>query len=385
MAQHGAFGRIRFGVFEADLQSKELFKEGKRVPLANQSFVALAALLEHPGQLVSREELRKRLWPDNRVVEFDQGLNAIINRLRDAMGEGPAGAGLIETLPRRGYRFIGTLQETPASEARNQARTKIIVSGLVIGMCALASLAAVLLTVRGHSQTGDPKMGNLKLRPLTSLEGREVAPQLISRKGELLFAWNGEAAAAGRFDLYSKGIDSERLVRITHNPAVALHAAFAPDGKQIALARKDENHSGVYLVTPAGGQERLLAAADFLDEPFMQVSWSPDAQQVAYATQESDGWSHIQLSDVTGPGKRKLANPAGCADAGTPAFSPDGRWLAFICTSSVALYNVYVTDLVCGPLNEVSLTGLRPSASASQISGLPERVDSKAMRDPSGE
>src|SRR5690242_385258 len=110
MAQYGADGRIRFGVFEADLESKELFKEGKRVPLANQSFVALATLLERPGQLVSREELRKRLWPDNRVVEFDQGLNAIINRLREAMGDGPAGAGLIETLPRRGYRFIGTLE-----------------------------------------------------------------------------------------------------------------------------------------------------------------------------------------------------------------------------------------------------------------------------------
>ena len=87
MPEKGASdGRIRFGSFEADPQTKELFKEGARIPLANQSFIALVTLLERPGQLVSREELRQRLWPDNRVVDFDQGMNAIINRLREALG-----------------------------------------------------------------------------------------------------------------------------------------------------------------------------------------------------------------------------------------------------------------------------------------------------------
>src|SRR3977135_595453 len=101
--------RIRFGAFEADLRSGELFKEGRRVPLPNQSFLALSALLEQPGQLVSREALRARLWPDKRVVEFEQGLNAIINRLRDALGDSAGNARFIETLPRRGYRFIAAI------------------------------------------------------------------------------------------------------------------------------------------------------------------------------------------------------------------------------------------------------------------------------------
>ena len=75
--------------------------------LPNQSFQALAALLEKPAQLVTRDELRGRLWPDNRVVEFEQGLNAIINRLREALGDSAESPRFFETLPRRGYRFIG--------------------------------------------------------------------------------------------------------------------------------------------------------------------------------------------------------------------------------------------------------------------------------------
>src|SRR5882757_6839174 len=90
-------GRIRFGAFEADPRSGELFKDGQRVPLPNQSFLALSALRERPGQLVSREELRGRLWPDNRVVEFEQGLNAIINRLREALRDSAGNAQFIET------------------------------------------------------------------------------------------------------------------------------------------------------------------------------------------------------------------------------------------------------------------------------------------------
>src|SRR5262245_10181049 len=101
--------RIRFAGFEVDLQSQELFRDGTLVRLPNQSFLALAALLERPGMLVTREELRTRLWPDNRVVEFEQGLNAIINRLREALGDSAESPRFIETLPRRGYRFIGSL------------------------------------------------------------------------------------------------------------------------------------------------------------------------------------------------------------------------------------------------------------------------------------
>jgi Tol biopolymer transport system component/DNA-binding winged helix-turn-helix (wHTH) protein len=355
MAEKGPLdARIRFGAFEADLRTKELFKDGRRVALANQSFVALATLLERPGQLVSREELRQRLWPDNRVVEFDQGLNAIINRLRDALGS----PGLIETLPRRGYRFTGTVQDEQDVEAppRGPQRQRAPVYGLAIALCVLIAVATVLLSRGGHQEPGNP--GNLKVTPLTSLVGREVSPGFSPKGDELVFAWNGAADAGGRFDLYSRGIDSERLLRITRDPALALHAAWAPGATRIALARTTDKDSGVYLATPEGGSERLLSATDFLNEPFMQLSWSPDGRQVAYATVDSDGWSHIYLVDVAGGQKRLLRKPPACADAGIPAFSPDGRWLAFACTTSVAVYDVDVTDLATGATRSlISLQG----------------------------
>jgi DNA-binding winged helix-turn-helix (wHTH) protein len=104
---------VGFGVYEADLRSGELRKQGQRVRLPEQPFQVLAILLEHPGELVTRESLKKRLWPDRTFVDFEQGLNAAVKRLREALDDSAETPRLIETLPRRGYRFIGSLATKP--------------------------------------------------------------------------------------------------------------------------------------------------------------------------------------------------------------------------------------------------------------------------------
>src|SRR5437762_6663202 len=112
MEAHLRLGRtvVRFGLFQLDLFSRELYKRGRRVKLQDQPFQILAMLLEQPGQLVTREDLRQRLWPAETVVGFDDGLNAAIRRLRFALCDSPERPKFIETLPRRGYRFIGHLE-----------------------------------------------------------------------------------------------------------------------------------------------------------------------------------------------------------------------------------------------------------------------------------
>ena len=109
---------ICFGDFSVDLSAGMLLKHGVRVRLREQSFRVLASLLEHPGQVITREDLQRRLWPADVFVDFENNLNAAIGRLREALGDCADHARFIETLPKRGYRFIGTLvNETPAPRA----------------------------------------------------------------------------------------------------------------------------------------------------------------------------------------------------------------------------------------------------------------------------
>src|SRR5712692_8864866 len=100
---------VRFGPFEANFTTGELRKHGIRVKLQEQPFQVLKILLARPGELVTREEIRQRLWPSGTFVDFDNGLNAAVNRLREALGDSAEHPKFIETLPRRGYRFIGAL------------------------------------------------------------------------------------------------------------------------------------------------------------------------------------------------------------------------------------------------------------------------------------
>jgi Tol biopolymer transport system component/DNA-binding winged helix-turn-helix (wHTH) protein len=115
--QEFAAGQPRFGVFTFDLRTGELLKGGTRIRIPDQSIEILRTLLERPGQLITREELRQRLWPDNTYVDFEHGLNVAVRRLRDALGDSADAPRYIETLPRRGYRFIESVVATPPGTA----------------------------------------------------------------------------------------------------------------------------------------------------------------------------------------------------------------------------------------------------------------------------
>jgi DNA-binding winged helix-turn-helix (wHTH) protein len=112
--------RVHFGVFEADLDAAELFKNGMKLRLTEQPFQLLAVLLERPGELVSREELRRRLWAEDTNVDFDRSLNTSASKLRDALGDSAETPRYVQTLPKRGYRFIAPVNEVLASASRQQ-------------------------------------------------------------------------------------------------------------------------------------------------------------------------------------------------------------------------------------------------------------------------
>src|ERR1700690_431519 len=101
---------IRFGVFELDLRSGELQKQGRKIRLEGQPVHVLICLLENPGELVMREELHRKLWPADTFVNFEHGLNAAVKRLRQALSDSAGNPRFVETLPRRGYRFIAPIR-----------------------------------------------------------------------------------------------------------------------------------------------------------------------------------------------------------------------------------------------------------------------------------
>ena len=108
--------RYRFGVFEADTATEELRRQGVRIKLNAQPFQVLCLLLDRPGELLTREEISRELWPDGTFVDYDHGVNSAVNRVREALGDTANSPRFIETLARRGYRFVAPVERIPARE-----------------------------------------------------------------------------------------------------------------------------------------------------------------------------------------------------------------------------------------------------------------------------
>jgi cholera toxin transcriptional activator len=113
--------RYRFGVFEADAAAGELRRQGLRVKLGLQAFQVLVMLLERPGELVTREEISRRLWPDGTFVDYEQGVNSAVNRVREALGDTASSPRFVETLARRGYRFVAPVEVVGGGAAAMEA------------------------------------------------------------------------------------------------------------------------------------------------------------------------------------------------------------------------------------------------------------------------
>lgn len=121
-------GRYRFGVFEADAATGELRRQGLRVRLHSQPFQLLVMLLERPGELLTREEICRELWPDETFVDYEHGVNSAVNRLREALGDKASSPRFVETLARRGYRFVAPVERV-AAERETRERTDAVEAG----------------------------------------------------------------------------------------------------------------------------------------------------------------------------------------------------------------------------------------------------------------
>lgn len=324
---------VRFGPYEADQAAAELRKNGIRLKLQEQPFQVLWALLERPGEVVTRDELRQRLWAEDTFVDFDNALNRAVNKIREALDGSARHPRFVETVPRRGYRWVGPTptplgREKPSPAPRPiQAFAYIASAALVL---ALAGGGVWVWAVNGPSHS--PPERPLKAVPLTSYEGSEVSPSFSPDGNQVAFAWNGESRA--NFDVYVQTIGSGSPLPRTSDPADDLAPAWSPDGRYIAFLRAvPESVNGqatLYVIPPLGGTERKVVEGRFLRGLFfpVDIAWSPDAERLFL--REWDGAAdRICEVELNSGKKRYLTSPPLHARDYAPALSPDGETLAF--------------------------------------------------------
>jgi Tol biopolymer transport system component/DNA-binding winged helix-turn-helix (wHTH) protein len=360
---------IRFGLFEADLSAGELRKRGRKIPLQDQPFRVLALLLLRPGELVSREELQRSLWPADSFGDFDEGLNKAIQKLRQALDDSSDNPRFIETLPRKGYRFIAPVDRT-AGEARAanvqpdpldgnavspQAAGPVTGRNTAVLAWVLFGVVAVALVVLAgvHFQVFRPApRSTLRTVPLTSYPGRQITPAFSPDGKQVAFAWDGEKS--DNFDIYVKLVNAGEPLRLTTDPAPESAPAWSPDARYIAFYRDVSDYAEILMIPALGGAERKLGES--LGCGLSGLSWSPDGKYLAFADKNTprEPCSIFLLSVETGAKRKLTSPPAESLWDSTPAFSPDGRTLAFDRYASNINDEIYLLSLASDgrPLGE---------------------------------
>jgi len=351
----------RFGAYEADLTVGELRKAGLRIKLQDRPFQILSVLLERPGEVIAREELQKRLWPADTFVDFEHGMNTAITKLRQALSDEADNPRYVETLPRRGYRFIAPVtfgasgasalhQHPNAISGNGEAHAQlsegsslvrpgasapaghlhfrsVIWIAVVVFGCGLG-IASWYFYARSNSR---PTLSEIRIAPLNGL-AHECDVAFSPDGAQVAFVWNGDPPERAHIYISQIGAGSPR--RLTSSPWWEVAPVWSPDGKYIAFVRfaEDPQLAGIYIASSLGGSERKVYAIDPRSNTKAQIDWSPDGRSLAFAERSSpDEPSRIYLLSLDNLDKSPVTSPPrGILGDSSPAFSPDGKNLAFV-------------------------------------------------------
>lgn len=339
----------------ADPSAGELWRSGEQLRVQELPFRLLVLLAERSGEVVSREELQSALWPGVEYGEFEHGLNTAVKKVRQALGDSAESPRFIETIPRRGYRFIAPVESRPAesrpAEVAAQPEPRGRVKWPQLGIAG-AVVAGVALCgwwfVRPAAGLSLPKLS--PPAPLTALAGIETHPNLSPDGRCVAFSWNGQDPS--NFDIYVKPVDGEELRRLTSDMGADYGPVWSPDGHRIAFGRAQGNRHAVYVTPVAGGAEVKIAETPELTMTLDWIpiaAWSPDGKWLAISDAgDNEGKSLYLVSPATGERRRVTSQSGRGGGDAAPAFSPDGRWLAYLRFVSVSRTELMVVPLESG-------------------------------------
>jgi eukaryotic-like serine/threonine-protein kinase len=308
---------LRFGIFEVDVRAGELHKRGVRIKVQEQPFHVLTVLLRRPGDVVTREELRSQNWPADTFVDFDNSLNTAINKLREALGDAADNPRFIETLPRRGYRFIApvTIIAATPPNVRRLWRTLAPIAALALAMFAISAA----LWLRSPTRLSDRS----QWVPLTKLPD-PVSQPALSPDGRMLVFIRGDSTFFGPGQVYIKMLPDGQPVQLTHDSLDKMSPVFSPDGARIAytaVGPGPQHTWDTWMVPTLGGEP----------QPWLRnasgLVWT-DPQQVMFSEIRKSPHMVIVVAKESRIGERDLYVPpqeTGMAHRSYP--SPDGKWV----------------------------------------------------------
>jgi len=315
---------IRFGVFEVDLQEGELRKSGLRIKLQDQPFQVLAMLLERPGEMVTREEVQRRLWPADTFVDFDHSLNSAIKKLREALGDQPENPRFIETLHRRGYRFIAPVDGRPlaseipveptakpptepsrSGEAGSKDATRRLRSIATLLVVILVAIAGALLALRSVSPLPPPRVLNYTqitndhADKASALSVGSIGPPLVTDGARLYFT--EERGSGGNVVIGQVSVAGGETALVPTSFSNVGVLGVSPDGSHLLVYTwlANELQVPLWVVPVLGGSPRRIG------DVTQDATWSADGQ-IVYThghdlfVAKSDGTEARKLVSVAG-------------------------------------------------------------------------------------